>query len=88
MLQVVVGGPTKYENIVCKNHEEFIQIFPENIIHHGLEGAGALVSPNGINRSPKDRYIVLVQVFGLSASFIRIWQYPLRRSKDVKYCSP
>jgi hypothetical protein len=40
--QVVFGGSTEYEDIVFINHEKFIQIFPENIIHHRLEGIGGV----------------------------------------------
>jgi hypothetical protein len=36
--QVVLGGSTEYENIVYINHDKVIQILPENIIHHRLEG--------------------------------------------------
>jgi hypothetical protein len=42
VLQVVFGDSTEYENIVDINHEEVIQIFPENIIHHCLEGTGGI----------------------------------------------
>ena len=35
---MVFGGSTEYEDIVDINHDEFIQILSENIIHHPLEG--------------------------------------------------
>jgi hypothetical protein len=40
--QVVLGGSTEYEDIVYINRDEVIQIFPENIIHHRLEGTGGV----------------------------------------------
>jgi hypothetical protein len=39
---VVFGDSTEYEDIVYINHDEVIQILPENIIHHCLEGTGGV----------------------------------------------
>jgi hypothetical protein len=42
MPQVVFSGSTEYEDIVWKTNGEVIQIFPEKIIHHRLEGTGGV----------------------------------------------
>jgi len=53
-----------------------------------MKVAGALVNPNGITNHSYYPYLVKNAVLSIESSDTLHYQYPDRKSKDVKYLAP